>query len=145
MPAYPVWVDFDIDGGYHVQLEFFIQEMTMLGFIHLTKLPLFSKGLIRHRDATLPIVSEDLFLLVLQKNQDALKLQTEKLLSNIQAQKIAEADALAKSKQASCERDIDDRIHKLKFDPHLGEVKKQESINKIQEDQNELIQQCVNR
>lgn len=145
MPGYHVLVNFDIDGGYHVQFDFLIQQMTMLGFFHLTKLPIFSKGIIKHEDATLPIASEDLFLLALKKDEGALKLEAEKLLGTIRAQKIAEADALAKSKQASCEGKIDDQIHKLKFDPYLSEVEKQESINKIQDDKNKLIEECISQ
>ena len=95
LPAYPVRVEFDIDGGYHAQLNFLVQQTTMLGFLHVTRLPLFDSGSIKHGDDVLPIPSDDVLGLLLVKDRDALKARSDKSWGTIEARRQAASAAAA--------------------------------------------------
>ena len=142
LPGYPVQVEFGIDGGYHVQLRFIVVQMTMLGFVHLTRLPIFESGSIKNGDDVLPIQPVELFTLVLAEDQNALKARSDQVWGPIQAQQLAEAAA---DKEANCEKQIQEQAIDFEVDPSLGDEEKQAEITKFQSAQSAAIKECLAR
>lgn len=140
LPIYPVQVDFDINGGYHVQLQFLIEQMTMLGFVHLTKLPIFDKGSIKHGEDALPISGLDLFTLLLAGDQNALKSKSDKVWGVVQTRQLAESNA---RKQTACENEVQEQANNFEVDPSLSDAEKDAEITKFQSDQTATIKKCL--
>lgn len=153
LPAYPVQVEFDIEGGYHAQMQFLVQQATMLGFVHLTKLPIFDSGSVKHGGDVLHIPPVDLFGLTLAGDHNALKARSDQVWGGIQARQAAAASsiaasaaqALADAKQADCEKQVHSQDGDFEVDPSLSDADKQAAVAKFQDEQSVQLKQCVAR
>lgn len=149
-PVAMVEVEFDMEGDYNVRLRFLIEQTTMLEFIHLSKLPVFNTGKVMKEDVDVPLISEDLLMLLLSKNQNALKDHIDKRWNAIQAEKLAQAaaklakeQAAAAGKRAGCERQVYYEGIYFEVHPSLSDDEKAIAIEKFEEEQRAKVEECV--
>jgi hypothetical protein len=152
LPIAFVEVEFDVDGDYNVQLRFLIEQTTMLGFIHLSKLPAFTSGKVMKGEVVVPIISMDLFTLLLSKNQDALKDHLDEKWNALQAAQLAAAAAklaaeqeAAVLKKAACEREVYYQGIYFEVDPSLSDNEKTVAIKAFEDEQRAKVDMCVKR
>lgn len=151
-PVSMVEVKFDMEGEYNVQLNFLIEQTTMLKFIHLSKLPVFNTERVMKEGVNVSLISEDLFLLLISKNPNAWKNHIEEEWNAIQtanlakaAAKLAEEQASAASKRAACERQVYYEGIDFEVHPSLSDHEKAIAIEKFQEEQLAKVEECVKR
>lgn len=147
LPGYPVQVDFDMEGGFHVRLQFIVQQKTMMGFIRATKLPMFDNASVKNGDTDLPIRGDQVLVLVLSKDKAALKAHADKVWGAIQAQQQAEAAAAAQraaaAKQAACEQQSQERASQFQLAATLSEAEKQAATEQFEAAQATAMTACL--
>jgi hypothetical protein len=122
MEAYPLLVSFDVEGGYHVELEFLVEQRRMLHFISFTSLPMLISGSIKREAKPLPLDELKLFLTAFSRDKESLGRQADAAWQAMRvreeaarqrAQANLEVKAVAAEHLAVCEETADARVREF--------------------------------